>query len=44
MREGVQDGEYTFHTCVGKTNPANPLTKVVPSKEAAAARKYYMGM
>lgn len=44
MREGVHDGEYTFHTCIGKTNPANPLTKVVPSKEAATARKYYMGM
>ena len=44
MREGVQDEEFGFYTCVGKTNHADPLTKVVTSKEAAAARKYYMGV
>ena len=44
MREGVSENEYSFHQCIGATNPSDPNTKVVSRILFLAARLYFMGV
>ena len=43
MREGVTEEDYSFHQCIGITNPADINTKVVSRILFLAARLYFMG-
>ena len=43
MRQGVTEEDYSFHQCIGITNPADVNTKVVSRILFFAARLYFMG-